>query len=215
MSAGVPDLPLGLDPLIAEAKERARRRRYVLAAAGLVTVGSLAAAYVVRGSERPRPAAVATPACRPAQLRAEEPRFDGAYTGHVVDNLTFRNVSASSCSVGGWPTLIAVLPDGRHVAARVGHVRNTEQGSGGVVTVAPIVLRLGGTASFHVIADDGTGLDATCPVPLPSVKVLVVPPGASAPARGATTMPYCHDRRRLLVVLSPVVPGRLDRYGFR
>ena len=43
MSAGAPALPLGLDPLIGEAKERARRRRLlvagvlVLAAAGVVS----------------------------------------------------------------------------------------------------------------------------------------------------------------------------------
>ena len=43
MSADVPALPLGLDPLIAEAKQRARRRRLlVLAAAGLIAAGLLA-----------------------------------------------------------------------------------------------------------------------------------------------------------------------------
>jgi hypothetical protein len=37
----------------------------------------------------------------------------------------------------------------------------------------------------------------------------------SSPARGAVPLPYCHNPRRLLVWLSPVVGGRLDRYTFR
>jgi hypothetical protein len=47
MSARVPALPLGLDPLIAEAKERARRRRLV--ALGLVVVVAAAAVGMTLG----------------------------------------------------------------------------------------------------------------------------------------------------------------------
>lgn len=209
MSANTPALPLELDPLIAEAKHRARRRRHLLATAGLVAVGSLTVTYVVRGSERPRPGLLATPACRPAELRAEKPRFGGVYTGHVVESLAFQNLSPATCALAGWPTVTTVLPDGRHVVARVGHVRNV-----GAAPRARVTLPAGGAASFHVIADDGTG-DTACPFPLPSVRVLIVPPGAATSAHGATTMPYCHDPRRLLIALSPVVSGRLDRYAFQ
>lgn len=51
MSAGVPSLPLELDPLIAEAKERARRRR-VLALAALVVVAAGAMTYGLLPSGR-------------------------------------------------------------------------------------------------------------------------------------------------------------------
>jgi hypothetical protein len=199
-----------LDPLIAEAKRRAHLRRLFLAALG-ITVAAAAVTAVVRDSERTSPAALTAPACRPAQLRLLPPSFDGAYTGHVVTNLGFRNTSANACSIGGWPRFEVVLPDGRTVVASVGHVRNVPSGHGRAPTGA-VVLHAGGAASFHVVADDGTGLER-CGLPLPSVRTLVVPPGASTPAHGSTTMPYCHDPQRLLAFLTPVVAGPYDRYS--
>lgn len=51
MSAHVPTLPLGTDPLIAEAKERARRRRLIaLAAAGLLAIALLAVELAPSGA---------------------------------------------------------------------------------------------------------------------------------------------------------------------
>jgi uncharacterized membrane protein YgcG len=50
MTAQVPRLPFSLDPLIAEAKRRARQRRVILVAAGLVTVAlALALFFAVGG----------------------------------------------------------------------------------------------------------------------------------------------------------------------
>jgi Protein of unknown function (DUF4232) len=154
-----------------------------------------------------------TPRCTSEQLHLGRPEFDGAYTAHSVENLTFTNVSARRCAVHGWPALEVVLPDGRRVAARVGHVRNAT--SSRVVPARTVLLRAGGAASFHAIENDGTGLDEICPIPLPSARVLVIPPGSSAPAHRSVAMLYCHAPRRLLVFLSPVVAGRLNRYSSR
>lgn len=41
MESEVPALPVGLDPLIAEAKQRARRRRYLFATLAVVAAGAL------------------------------------------------------------------------------------------------------------------------------------------------------------------------------
>lgn len=43
MSVGVPALPLGLDPLIAEARDRARRRRFLLGGVALVAAAAIGA----------------------------------------------------------------------------------------------------------------------------------------------------------------------------
>ena len=207
--------------LIREA--RARQRKRWIAGAGFLAIAAglaLAVSALVparqggaqTGGSAP-PVGVA-PRCTPGQLRVGKPRFDGAYTAHVVGNMTFRNTSARSCSLKGWPSFDVVLPGGRRAAARVGHLRNTRPHHDVGVPAANVLLRPGGAASFHIVANDGTGLEETCGFPLPTDRVLVVPPGASTPARGSTTMPYCHNPRRLLVLLTPVVAGPLDRYSF-
>lgn len=64
MTARAPRLPLSLDPLIAEAKQRARRRRFLIAAVALLVVGAAGAAVALRGSTPPAritPAATKTP----------------------------------------------------------------------------------------------------------------------------------------------------------
>ena len=155
----------------------------------------------------------AVPRCTPGQLGLRRPIFDSAYTAHEVENLTFTNVSARSCSLRGWPTFEVVLPDGHPVVARVGRFRNAT--SSRVVPTRAVVLRPRGAASLHALENDGTGLEEMCPVPLPSEKVLVTPPGSSTPVRRSVEMPYCQVPRRLLVYLSPVVGGRLGRYTFR
>jgi hypothetical protein len=211
-----------LEALIREARARQRKRwRVGIALLALVAGAALATdALVPAGHSRAqanqgRPSFGSAPRCNAAQLRVGKARFDGAYTGHLVENLAFTNVSTRSCALRGWPSFEVISAGGRPVAARVGHVRNAPPPQDLGVPARSVALRPGGAASFHVIADDGTGLDGICPVPLPSVRTLVIPPGASRPARGATTMPYCHNPRRLLVLLSPVVGGRLDRYSFQ
>ena len=207
-----------LELLIREARARQRRRWFLGLGLAAAVAGAALAAFAISSAGRSGaredhggPSRIAAaPRCDTGQLRLGRPRFDGAYTAHVVENLTFTNVSARSCALRGWPALQVVLPDGRRVVARVGHVRNAT--SSRVVPTRAVVLRPGGAASFHAIESDGTGLEDICPVPLPSERVLVTPPGSSTPARRSVEMPYCHARRRPVVYLSPVVPGRLNRY---
>jgi Domain of unknown function (DUF4232) len=210
-----------LELLIREARSR-RRKRWLLAGAFLAVVaGAVLAATAIfqagysgaRGDHGRPNGIAAVPRCTTGQLGLGRPVFDGAYTAHEVVNLTFTNVSARNCSLRGWPTLEVFLPDGHPVVARVGHFRNAT--SSRVVPTRAVVLRPRGAASFHAIENDGTGLEDMCPVPLPSEKVLVTPPGSSTSVRRSVEMPYCHAPRRLLVYLSPVVGGRLDRYTFR
>jgi hypothetical protein len=210
-----------LELLIREARARQRKRWLVGVALTAVVAGGALAAAAVFAPDRPGPrqdrgrpnGIAAVPRCAPGQLRLGRPRFGGAYTAHVVENLTFTNVSGQSCALRGWPTFEVVLSGGRTAAARVGHVRNAT--SRRAVTTRTVVLRTGAAASFHAIEADGTGLDDICPIPLPRARILVTPPGSNAPAHGSASMPYCHDPRRLLVDLSPVVAGPLDRYSFR
>jgi hypothetical protein len=210
-----------LELLIREARARQRKRWVLTVALTAVVAGAVLATAAIFASGRSGmrqdhggPKGIgAAPRCAAGWLRVGKPTFDGAYTAHVVDNITFTNLAPKTCVLHGWPTFEVVLPGGRHAAARVGHVRNAT--SRRAVRARAIVLRPGGAASFHVIEDDGTGLDGICPVPLPTARILAIPPGSSVPARGSTSMPYCHTPRRLAVYLSPVVAGRLDRYSFR
>jgi uncharacterized protein DUF4232 len=210
-----------LEALIREARAR-QRKRWIGGAALLAfaTGAAVAVSVLVPAGDgrvqarRSGPSAASTPRCTGGQLRVGKARFDGVYTAHVVGNMAFRNVSAHSCSLKGRPSFDVVLSGGRRVVARVGYLRNTRPHHDVGVPAADILLRPGGAASFHIVANDGTGLEEACGFPLPMVKVLVIPPGTRTPARGSTTMPYCHNPRRLLVLLTPLVAGPVDRYSF-
>jgi hypothetical protein len=215
-----PSPPDELDLLIREARARQRKRWLLAGAVTAAVVGVLLGASAILSGQpggsvagdRPHGVA-ATRQCAATQLRLGRPRFDGAYTAHVIENLTLTNVSGRSCALRGWPAFEVSLPGGRLVSAHVGHVRNAT--SSRVVPNHPVTLRAGGSASFHAVENDGTGLEDICPVPLPSARVLVIPPGSSAPAHGSVPMPYCHTPRRLGVFVSPLVAGRLDKYIFQ
>src|SRR5437870_10101307 len=64
MSATVPALPLGVDPLIAEAKQRARRRRILALAVATIAVTAFAATL----TSTFRPSGPTATAAGPAQL---------------------------------------------------------------------------------------------------------------------------------------------------
>jgi hypothetical protein len=211
----------GLELMIREARARQRRRWFLGLGLAAAVAGAALAAFAIstegRSGAREDQAGpsriAAAPRCSSGQLRLGRPRFDGAYTAHVVENLTLTNVSPRSCALRGWPALEVVMPSGRRVLARAGRVRNST--SSRVVRARAVVLRPGGAASFHAIEDDGTGLEDVCPRPLPSASAVVIPPGSNVPAHRSVAVPYCHAPRRLLVLLSPVVAGHLDRYTLR
>jgi hypothetical protein len=116
MPAHVPALPLEADPLIAEAKQRARRRRLTAAAAllavGLAVGGALAFSPAGGSGEVPwlptRPQLgpanpPLAPACKASQLGATL-GLQGA-TQNLAGTIEIRNRSASPCSLVGRPKL--------------------------------------------------------------------------------------------------------------
>jgi uncharacterized protein DUF4232 len=116
MSAHVPALPLEADPLIAEAKQRARRRR-LLAGTALLAAGAVVGGVLAFGAgggsgvvpwlpTRPQlgPAnPPLAPACTAAQLRATL-SLQGA-TGNLAGGITIVNRSSQPCALVGRPKL--------------------------------------------------------------------------------------------------------------
>jgi Protein of unknown function (DUF4232) len=118
MSVHVPALPFGIDPLIAEAKQRARRRR-LLAAGLLLAVGAGATAGVLafgagRGSgalpwlpTKPQlgPAnPPLAPACTASQLRGKL-GLEGLGFGTLGGPLMIENRGSAPCALVGMPKL--------------------------------------------------------------------------------------------------------------
>lgn len=119
MSAGAPALPLGLDPLIAEAKQRARRRRLLaLAAAGVLALAAVGADLAVSGSGGGSSGVVPwlptrpdlgpanpplAPACTASQLDAT--LFLQGATQSLVGPISIVNRSSRPCSLLGRPKL--------------------------------------------------------------------------------------------------------------
>ena len=112
-------LPLELDPLIAEAKQRARRRR-LIAAAALLAVGLAVGGVLVLSSSgtggsgevpwlptRPQLAPAnppLAPPCQASQLRGKLALQGGGF-GTVVGPLMIENRSSAPCSLVGMPKL--------------------------------------------------------------------------------------------------------------
>lgn len=118
MSAHVPALPLELDPLIAEAKQRARRRRLTAVVALLAGGAALVAGVLAFGGSRP-PGGVpwlptrpqlgpASPplasACTASQLRGEL-GIQGLGFGTLGGPLMIENRGSAPCALVGMPKL--------------------------------------------------------------------------------------------------------------
>jgi hypothetical protein len=117
MSVQIPALPLGADPLIAEAKQRARRRRLLGGAALLVAAGATGLGLMVSGGAgssgeipwlptRPQLGSAnppLAPACTASQLRATL-SLQGA-TGNLVGGISITNRGSQPCALTGRPKL--------------------------------------------------------------------------------------------------------------
>jgi Protein of unknown function (DUF4232) len=202
MTLHIPRLPTSLDPLIAEAKRRARARRFLLAAVVLVVAGGAAATAAFRSSDRPQPTAIAVgPTCRRAQLRIVS-AGGGVAGGTAMQDFALLNTSGETCTLRGWPTLRLVLGNGRLIHPAV---RRDHYGAAGTVPVRTISLPAGGAASFGIAGSDGTGTGLqTCK----RVKTLLVTPtGVGNPLSRSGINPYCAPYRLFEV---PFVSGRVD-----
>jgi hypothetical protein len=118
MLAHVPELPLEADRLIAEAKQRARRRGLIAAAALLAAGGAAGGVLAFGGSGSASPGRIPwlptrphlgpanpplAPACTAAQLRAKL-ELQGS-TGNLAGGISIVNRGSQPCSLVGRPKL--------------------------------------------------------------------------------------------------------------
>lgn len=115
---------------------RFRSRAAVAAASGLFAAG-------VAGLTLAGPAGAVAPACGNAALSVSHSSIDSA-TGHSRIVLLFKNVSASTCTIYGYPGLDAL----DHAGHALAHAQRTLSGfMGGVHTEATAVIPAGHYAS--------------------------------------------------------------------
>ena len=188
---------IALDPLIAEAKRRARRR-WSLAVVALAGAGVAAAVISVHSSEKPRTVPIVAPACRASILRLAASGF-GAYTGTDVVRLTFTNTSSSSCAIDGQPSYRLVVSGGRSIAIRP--LANPL----GPFAARRFVLPSGGVARAYLF-DSTLGYQRPCATRARSL--LVTPPGQSAPLRQTVGVFYCGSRSLGTTALAQGPGGR-------
>jgi hypothetical protein len=210
------------EDLIPEARARQWRRRLIGAALVALAAGVALSIYAVVSGGAPKGkhaggsklAVAALPRCRSAELRLTGPRFNGAYTGHEVDNFTFTNVSAHACVLRGWPNVSLVLRN-RVVSetSKSGRIRNGAQQTGHLLPVSAVQLSPQGSASFDVVSSSPFMLRH--PRCVRAFGELVTPPGGRAPMRVNVTgqgdywpAKYCGYG----VLVTPVVSGRIDHY---
>jgi hypothetical protein len=192
MTLHVPSLSLSLDPLIAEAKRRARQRRLLAVLGAVVVAGAaIGGTLAVRSSDQPRPSVVvAARGCRTDQLQLSVPS-GGVAGGTAGQILTLRNISSSACSLHGWPRFRFVMRDGRTIVPHPHDLIATAYRVSNPPPIPHVVLRPGDTAPLSVSEADGTGYEHPCQL---TRTVLVVPPGARAPLSLKLGLAYCGPR---------------------
>lgn len=190
MSAHPPALSLELDPLIAEAKQRARRRRILLLGCLFAAAATSTAAFGLRSIQRPRPVAPAAPACRSGQLGLTL-RDGGVAGGTSGFEFAFENHSETVCTLTGWPTLRVVTRSSRRLATRPHDLIALGYSVKHPPRVPRISLAPRRTVRWILQAADGTGLAHMCPT---AKKLLVVPPGGHEAIAVAATVPFCGPR---------------------
>lgn len=127
MSVAAPPPQDELELLIREARERQRRRRVAGAALALLAGAALVAYSATRVT--PRSATRDTPTVRPsgaASCRADQLAISFVHKGAVMGEegglLRFTNTGRGTCTVSGWPRVVAVTGSGSRVPAdRIAH----------------------------------------------------------------------------------------------
>ncbi|MGH9129800.1 MAG: DUF4232 domain-containing protein [Acidimicrobiales bacterium] len=124
--------------------------------------------------------------CRVTQLSAKPGPPNGA-TGHIGQVVTFKNTSASTCTLDGYPGLGMLGSSSQAIPT---NVLRTPSVVVQAESPAPVKLKPGGQASFTLGYADQTGFgSSTCPA---SVNLEVTPPND-----------YSHL----------VIPDRISAYG--
>jgi hypothetical protein len=202
MTLHAPRLLLSLDPLIAEAKRRARKRRFLLVALVVVAGGIAAATLSLRGSERQL--VPTSGPCRITQLNVV-PGRQGVAAGTASRAFSLVNASEASCTLRGWPNLRLLLGNGGMVTPRIEH------GHYGIATALPartIDLAPGSRASFRIAESDGTGTGIeTCR----AVEALVISlPGAGGRVNVSKAVFYCAPYN---LSETPLTAGEIDTFA--
>jgi hypothetical protein len=203
MASTAPRLPASLDPLVAEAKRRARIRRLLLAAAAIAVAGAVGATFALRGSEKSRLAVVAAPTCRDAQLHLVS--AGGGVAGGTAGALfSAVNVSHASCALRGWPALQLVLTGGRRITPPVRRDHLDANAPDGVAPVRRVELGPGDAATFGILDADSPRPGISC---RPAKTLLVTPtPGGSSVSVPLGIGQYCGPR----LIEVPFVAGRVN-----
>jgi hypothetical protein len=152
---------IAFDPLIAEAKRRAHRRRYVLA---LVLLLAGAAAYsIFRGEGSPAPRQVASPVarCSVAALSVSV-SFQGALQSEM-GGFAITNTGEAACSLPTGVPRLAVIWHGRNLV-----VANHAEGRPGISWRLARRLAPGKTSYVFLRWFDGIG--AACFKPSPAAN---------------------------------------------
>jgi hypothetical protein len=140
--------------------------------AGKAALLSIAAALLldVAGSPLLRPASTTvTPACAPVALTVSVGAGGGA-AGSMYYPLVFRDTSAHSCTLRGYPGVSFIWRDG----AQVGAVPSRDPS----VAVSVVTLRPGGKARALLRVADAAVWPAALCVPVPVHRLRVYPPGS-------------------------------------
>jgi uncharacterized protein DUF4232 len=187
MLAPVPAVELELDPLIAEARRRARRRRFLWAC--VVGIAAVAAGVVaLRNSGRPGFMALAPPDCNASQLRLALRSGGVGNLGTAAYAVTLRNTSNATCTLSGWPKLRLVMSGGARVTRRPHDLIAFAYSVKHPPPAPRIRLGPGGSAQWYFQAADGTGLHHACRT---AEKLLVVPPAEHQSLALAVRVPFC------------------------
>jgi hypothetical protein len=138
-------------------------------------------------------------ACRSSGLRLSLGSVSGT-AGSVSRYIEFKNVSATSCTLYGFPgvSLLGGSP-ARQIGAAATRAPNSRPS---LVTLAP-----GKTASARLrIADAGDYSQSTCH-PVPATMLRVYPPNQTAPLTVRDSLPGCAATSVKLLQINAVQPG--------
>jgi len=204
--------------IIKEARRRHRRRLLLTTGVATLVIGGLAAGAVIVAGHRssaprssPRPAhpdhqAPLAPRCRNGQLRVT-PLRGGDGMGQIEEVIGFRNPSRASCTMVGFPAVVALDAHGTPVAT----AQPTLDAIGGIHSgaTAPPVVTLGPGQSASATIDGEShpsGSATSCPS---YSSFLVTPPGVTRSIHVTSwsgwepgPFPGCQP-----IAITPIVPG--------
>ncbi len=146
--------------------------------------------------------------CLPAQLHLSSDHSGWhanlAGLGQFVETFTVTNVSSTDCSLGGWPSLQAVVA-GQAETVKTVRVR---QGGPGAKTWSMLTLQPGGTASFDIYgADWDVVKNRSCPTT--TSGFLVTLPGEPTAVSVTAPEPDCGS-----FYVAPLIAGSADHQAW-